>query len=322
MPVGMQQQLGMATAKVEVGKLVQHLVLPASISWDQRSLHTISARADGIIDSLKVRAPFTQVNKGDLLAKWIAPAWNSAAQEYLALSHTQSEISKTLRKAAKQRLLNLGMSEQQVRALQAGNNRIPLYAPKDSVVQQLMVREGQQVSAGTPILTLGQLDSVWVQASVPQYAALNLKVGSPVKINLPAQPDTTYQGTIDAWLPEIDAVTRSRQVRITVDNPQHQLLPGMLAEVVLHNESAEQRPLIPIGALINTGQETRVAIALGEGHFQVVPVRIGASTHTQVEVLEGLKGGEQIVTSGQFLIDSEASLASGAGGDMHAHHGH
>jgi Cu(I)/Ag(I) efflux system membrane fusion protein len=303
------QNLGMRTALVETGVITRSAHVPGTIGWDLREARVVSARADGVIERLYVRAPFERVKAGQPLAELIAPDWNAAAQEYLALGNAHSTDARELRIAAGERLHALGMDDAQIRGLGRGGSRIVLRAPADGVVSTLDVREGQRVNAGMPIMTLNGSRSVWLEAAIPQAQSAGIVAGTPVKATVSAWPGRTFSGRIEAMLPEVDASTRTQRARIVLDNTGGDLAPGMFAELQLQSAAGHVYPLVPDEALIETGDAARVIVAEDGGHYRPVAVRTGASSGGKTEILAGLKGGERVVVSGQFLIDSEASLS-------------
>lgn len=303
------QNLGMRTATVEIGSLARGLRVPGTIGWDLRQATAVSARADGVIDQLYVRAPFERVKAGQPLATMIAPEWNTVAQEYLALGSAKSADARALQSAARERLHVLGMDEGQIRGIRGGNGRILLRAPADGVVTTLDVRQGQRVSAGMPIMTINGLRTVWLDAAIPQGQSGGITAGTPVQATVSALPGETFNGRVEALLPDIDAATRTQHARIVLDNPQETLAPGMFAELQLQSAAGRGTPLVPDEAVIATGESTRVIVAEDGGRFRPVAVRTGLSSGGKTEILAGLKGGERVVVSGQFLIDSEASLS-------------
>ena len=303
------QNLGMRTATVAIGTLARGLRVPGMIGWDMRQATAVSARTDAVIDKLYVRAPFERVKAGQPLASLIAPQWNAAAQEYLALRDGTSVDARALRSAAQERLRSLGMDEGQIRNVARGTSRIELRAPTDGVVSALDVREGQRVNAGMPIMTINGLRSVWLEAAIPQGQSAGIVAGTPVEATVSARPGETFHGRVEALLPDVDGMTRTQRARIVLDNPQEMLAPGMFAELRLQSANDRRVPLVPDEAVIATGDATRVIVADAGGHFRPVAVRTGLSSGGMTEILAGLKGGERVVVSGQFLIDSEASLS-------------
>lgn len=303
------ENLGIRTALVKTAPLDQTTRVPATVTWDARESVTVSAQVNETIARLYLRAPFDPVRKGEPLAEVLAPEWSSAAAEYLALAHAQSAEARSLRGAALQRLRTLGMDAATIAGLRAADSRIPLRAPIDGVVAQLQVAQGEHVSAGSPLMTLNALDHVWVKADVPQAQMAGIAAGTPVTVTVSAIPDKAFSGTVQAVLPQVDPATRTQRVRIELPNPQRELAPGLFAEVAIHATASASHPLVPDDALIATGNATRVIVAMGDGRFRAVPVRTGRSANGETAILAGLSGGEHVVTSGQFLIDSEASLS-------------
>jgi membrane fusion protein, copper/silver efflux system len=304
------QNLGVRTAPVERRILASAIRVPGTITWDLRQAITISARVDAVVGKLDVRAPYTVVNAGEPLADLLAPQWSSALAEYDALQHAQSADAKDLRAASRERLQVLGLTPADIRAARRGSGAaITLHAPQAGVVTTLDVREGQRVGAGQTLMTVNGLSTVWVEAALPQAAAGTVRSGTPVVVTVDALPGRSFHGTVETLLPDVDAMTRTQRARIVLDNPDGALSPGMFASVQLNPTPDEAVPVVPDDALIATGTRTRVILAEGDGHFRAVSVRTGRAAGGYTEVLDGLHGGEKVVVSGQFLIDSEANLS-------------
>ena len=303
-----EQNLGMRTALVKVATLNLKLHVPGVLAWDQRRSVVVSARTDGVLAQLFVRAPFDRVRAGQPLAELLAPAWGAAAAEYGALAGAQSADGRALRAAALQRLHVLGMSAEQIRRPPAAGGGIVLRAPVGGVISVLDVRAGQQVAAGTTLMRIDDPARLWLDAAIPQAEVAGIGAGTPAQIEISALPGRIFPGRVEALLPEVDARTRTQTARIAVDNPDGTLAPGMFAAVRLTAAAGQPHPLVPDEALISTGLQNRVILDLGDGRMAPRAVRIGRSAGGYTEVLAGLKGGERVVTSGQFLIDSEANL--------------
>ncbi|MFC3651499.1 efflux RND transporter periplasmic adaptor subunit [Dyella humi] len=304
------QNLGIRTATVERRVLASAIQVPGTITWDLRQATTVSARVDGVVSTLYVRAPYTTISAGEPLATLLAPQWNSALAEYEALQHAQSPDAQALRSAAQQRLEVLGMTDADIRsAHRSPAGAITLHASNAGVVTSLEVREGQRVSAGQTLMTINGLSTVWIDAALPQAAAGTVRRGTPVSVSVDALPGRVFRGSVETLLPDIDAMTRTQHARIVLNNPDRALSPGMFATVQLAPTSGEAVPVIPNDALITTGPQARVIVAEGSGHFRAVAVRTGRASGDYTEILAGLEGNEKVVTSGQFLIDSEASLS-------------
>jgi membrane fusion protein, copper/silver efflux system len=304
------QNLGVRTALVERRVLSTALRVPGTVAWNPREASTISARVDAVISKLRVRAPYTQVTAGEPLAELLAPQWSSALAEYDALQDAQSADAKALRGAARERLRVLGLTAADIRAPRRGAGAaVTLHAPQAGVVTTLEVREGQRVSAGQTLMTLNSLATVWVEAALPQAVAGAVHGGTSVTVTVDALPGQEFHGNVETLLPDIDNATRTQRARIVLANPGGRLSPGMFVTVQLQPADGEAVPVVPDDALIATGQQTRVIVAETDGHFRPLAVRTGRSADGYTEILDGVRGGERVVVSGQFLIDSEASLS-------------
>lgn len=304
------QNLGVRTAPVERRILSAALRVPGTVAWNPREATTISARVDAVISKLRVRAPYTQVTAGEPLADLLAPQWSSALAEYDALQDARSADAKALRGAARERLRVLGLTSADIRATRrSAGAAVTLHAPQAGVVTTLEVREGQRVSAGQTLMTLNSLATVWVEAALPQAVAGAVHAGTPVTVSADALPGQMFRGAVETLLPDIDSATRTQRARIVLANPGGRLSPGMFVTVQLQPADGEAVPVVPDDALIATGQQTRVIVAETDGHFRPLAVRTGRSADGYTEILAGVHGGEKVVVSGQFLIDSEASLS-------------
>ena len=304
------QNLGVRTAPVERRVLSAALRVPGTLAWNPREAVTVSARVDAVVSKLYVRAPYTKVAAGEPLAELLAPQWSSALAEYDALQNAQSADAKALRNAARERLQALGLTAADIRAARRGAGAaITVHAPQAGTVTALEVREGQRVGAGQTLLSLNGLATVWVEAALPQAVAGAVHTGTPVTVTVDAFPGQQFHGSVETLLPDIDSATRTQRARIVLANPDGRLSPGLFATVQLNPAEGEAVPVVPSDALIATGAQTRVIVAEAGGRFRPLAVRTGRSADGYTEILAGLHGGEQVVVSGQFLIDSEASLS-------------
>jgi Cu(I)/Ag(I) efflux system membrane fusion protein len=302
---GIQQNLGIRTAPVEVGALAGEVRVPGTLAWDLRKEEVVSVPVRAIVSRLNVRAPYERVQAGAPLAAVLAPEWSTAIAEVRALSGAESEYARGLEAAARQRLRVLGLSH----ATAAGNGAVLLRAPRTGVVSEVLVREGATVMPGMPLFRINGTSTLWLEAAIPQAAAGQIEAGTPVTATVDAVPGRTFEGRVETLLAEVDEATRARRARIVLDNEDGLLAPGMFAEVTLSPDMRKPVPLVPSEALITTGEGTRVFVVAADGGFRPVAVRTGRSAGGRTEILEGLTGAERIVVSGQFLIDSEASLS-------------
>lgn len=301
----LQQNVGVRTEVVEVGQLPTRLSVPGSLSWDLRREALVSTRVDAVVTRLQVQAPYTAVRQGQALATLLAPEWSSAIAEASALSQAQSGAGRELRTAAQQRLRTIGAAA----GRRSADGSVTLTAPHNGVVSEVLAREGQAVAAGTPLFRINGTETVWLEAAVPQAEAGGLAPGMQVTARVTAVPGQVFRGVIETVIPQIESGSRTQQTRIVLNNPDGLLAPGMFAEVQLQPAAGANVPLVPSEALIATGVDSRLIVQGKSGQFRPVRVRTGRSDGDRTEILEGLKGGERVVVSGQFLIDSEASLS-------------
>ncbi len=305
------QNLGVRTARATTASLAASIRVTGNVAFDERAASVVQARVGGIVEQLLVRAPLSAVKQGQPLLTLLAPDWTGAQEEYLALRRATAGGLEPMRDAARRRLLLSGMDEAQVRAIERSGRaqtRITLAAPRDGVIGELAVREGASVAAGAPLLRLNGLDTVWLNAAIPQAQVARVRAGAAASATLSAFPGERFDGTIEALLPDVDAVTRTQTARLVLRNPRHRLAPGMFAQVEIASGAANERVLVPSESVIATGTRAVVIVAEGEGRFRAQEVRLGEEAHGRSEILEGVNDGDEVVLSGQFLIDSEASL--------------
>ena len=321
----MAQNLGVRTVEVKPGMLERHVEAVGSVAWNERGVVVLQARTAGFVERLFVRAPLDPVAKGAPLVELLVPDWRAAQEEYLSLMNTALPAADELRAAARSRLLLLGMSESQVQRLEASRmpeSRVTLYAPIDGIVAELDVREGMTVMPGATLFRIVNLGTVWVNAQVPETLGGALRPGAAVEARVAAYPGEVFRGKVGAILPDVDAATRSIRARIELANPGAKLKPGMFATLDFRPDAPRKALVVPTEAIIRTGERTVVVVAEGEGKYRPVDVETGAESGGQIEIVKGLTAGTRVVVSGQFLIDSEASLrASGTrmqgGADTH-----
>ncbi|MBS0513948.1 MAG: efflux RND transporter periplasmic adaptor subunit [Proteobacteria bacterium] len=306
------QNLGVRTAPAEKGALQTTVRATGSIAFDERAVSVVQSRVPGIVEQLHVRAPLTQVSAGQPLLTLLAPDWTAAQEEYLSLQRTQTAGLESLRRAARQRLLLLGMSEAQIRGVERSGQaqtRVTLTAPRAGVIGELGVRDGATVMAGAPLMRINGLDDVWINAAIPEAQRARVAAGARVSAQVAAFPGETFDGEIEAVLPEVDAATRTQTARIVLKNPHGKLAPGMYASVEIASSAASTSSvLVPTEAVIATGLRNVLIVDAGDGHFRAQEVRLGDEAGGKTAVLDGVKEGDRVVLSGQFLIDSEASL--------------
>jgi Cu(I)/Ag(I) efflux system membrane fusion protein len=307
------QNLGVRLGIVERVALRPKLMAVGSVAFDERLVDVVQARVEGYVTRLHVKAPLVSVRRGQALAEILSPQWLSAQEEYLALLHAQSQRGQSIRDAARQRLSVLGVPEETIRTLErerATNPTTTVYAPSDGVVTELSVREGATFMPGAPLFRVNGLKTVWVNAQVPEAQVSLLPVGATVSARATAWPGTIFEGRVMALLPEVDAQTRTLTARLELKNPELKLAPGMFVSLEFTAPATPPQLVVPSEAVIMTGARNVVIVARERGGFDVAEVKIGAESDGKTVVLSGLTEGQSIVRSGQFLIDSEASLRS------------
>jgi Cu(I)/Ag(I) efflux system membrane fusion protein len=307
------QNLGVRTAPVRTGALERRVEAVGTVAWNERGVVVLQSRTGGFVEKLYARAPLDPVAKGAPLVELLVPEWTAAQEEYLALLRSEVAGADTLRAAARQRLVLLGMSEtliQQVERDRRAQPRFTLHAPIGGVIAELDVREGMTVMPGATLFRIVDLSTVWVNAEVPELLSAAVRPGTPVEARVAAFPGETFRGRVAAILPELNVETRTVRARIELANPRARLAPGMFASLAFAPAAARQTLLVPSEAVIRTGTRTVVILADEKGMFRPVDVEAGGESGGDTEIVKGLSAGDRVVLSGQFLIDSEASLRS------------
>lgn len=306
-----QQNLGMKTARAQVRQLVSPFSAFATVSTDERSVSVVSAPASGVVTKLFVNAPQQQVKAGEPLAQLWIPQWTTAQQEYLAVRQLGDA---GLTQAARERLALQFMPEEVIRTLERSGKpqtTMTLRAAQAGYVVKLDVREGAQITATAPLFEVASLDPVWLVIDYPQTQAQSLAVGNKMIATSESWPGEQFHGTVSELLPQMETTTRTLKARVVLENPGQKLKPGMYLTVARAEESKRPPVLaVPEEAVIHSGGSSRLLIATGDGYFHPVNVETGLTAQGWTEIRSGLKEGDSVVTSGQFLIDSEASLRS------------
>ena len=306
-----QQNLGMKTAKAQMRQLVSPFSAFATVSTDERSVSVVSAPANGVVSTLFVKAPQQQVRAGEPLAQLWIPQWTAAQQEYLAVRQLGDAA---LTRAARERLALQFMPQEVIQSLERSGKpqtTLTLRAAQAGYVVKLDVREGAQITATAPLFEIARLDPVWLVVDYPQTQAQSLTVGSQMVATTESWPGVQFRGTVSELLPQMETTTRTLKARIVLDNKEQRLKPGMYLSVARAEEPKRAPVLaVPEEAVINSGESSRLLIATGDGYFHPVNVDTGLTAQGWTEIRSGLKEGDNVVTSGQFLIDSEASLRS------------
>lgn len=312
-PSSVTQNLGVRVGKAEKILLRPRLDAVGSVAFDERLLAQVAARVDGYVKNLHVRTPLERVRRGQPLADIVAPQWLEAQEEYLSLLDSQSEHGRAVRDAARQRLIVLGVPESTIRSIETDRRTratTALVAPIDGVVTELGVREGASFASGAPLFRINGMKTVWINAQVPEAQVSAIPMGSTVEAHATAWPGVRFMGRVEALLPDVDLQTRTLRVRAVFDNPDFRLSPGMFVSLAFVAMPGEPQLAVPSEAVITTGARSVVIVAREAGGFDVADVTVGVEADGMTAILSGLEEGQSIVLSGQFLIDSEASLRS------------
>ncbi|MCC2615030.1 efflux RND transporter periplasmic adaptor subunit [Aestuariibacter halophilus] len=302
--------LGVRTAPVSVRPLQTDINTVGYVQYDENNLVHIHPRVDGWVETLYVKAAGDPVSQGEPLYSLYSPTLVNAQEELvIALNRgNQSLIT-----AAKARLSALQLSQDFINRLSRDRvvrQTVTFYALQSGVVDNLQIREGFYVKPGTTLMSIAKLDPIWVEAEVFERDVAQVQAGQPVSMTLDYLPGRVWQGAVDYVYPALDDKTRTLRVRMSFDNADHTLKPNMFAQIALHGERSDSALVVPREAVIRTGSQDRVVVALGDGAFKSVAVTLGRVTANGVEILNGLLPSDTVVTSAQFLIDSESSKTS------------
>ncbi len=305
-----ENNLGVRLAKVTKGHLDKKINTVGYVSFDEEKIYHLHTRVEGWVENLLVRATGDVVKKDQKLFGLYSPILVNAQEEYLSALKNNNKI---LINASKERLLALGIESDQIKQLKQSRQvkqNIAYFAKHDGFIEKLNIREGMFVKPSIDVLTIGQLDTVWVIAEVFESQSAWVKKGQKVEMSVASYPDTIWQGEVDYIYPILNINTRTLQVRIRFNNQDDKLKPNMFARLTIHNLLDKESLLIKREALIRSGKIQRVVKSLGDGKFVSVAVKIGDESSHYIEILEGLKENDVIVTSAQFLIDSESNLSA------------
>jgi len=300
--------LGVRTATVQRGELSHRIETVGYVSYDEDTVQHVHTRVDGWVEKLVTRATGDPVEKGQLLFEFYSPTLVNAEEEYLVALRSNN---KTLLSASRERLVALGIPGNEISRLDAERTikqRVKMYAKTDGVITHLGVREGKYVTPASDIMSIVKLDKIWVLAEVFERQAAWVKPGQQATVELDYRPGEKWHGIVDYVYPELDAKTRALKVRLRFNNEAETLRPNMFARVTIQGESTGPVVHVPRQALIRGGSVNRLVIALGEGRFRSQPVEIGIESGDRVAITKGISAGDQVVVSGQFLIDSESNI--------------
>ena len=306
-----ENNLGVRTGLVEEGPFRSTIRTVGYVQFDEDRLVHIHPRVAGWIEQLHANTEGAAVEKGQPVYSIYSPELVNAQEELLIALQRGNSL---LEQSSEERLLALQVPPRLIEQLKSERKvfrNVTIYAPQRGVVSELNVREGQYVQPGNPVLSIGVLDEIWVIAEVFERQVALVEEGDSVTMTLEYLPGREWEGVVDYIYPTLDPATRTIPVRLRFENPDETLKPNMFAEVVIrHSDEGEQTLVVPHAAVIRTGNQDRVVLAMGNGRFKSVAVVLGRLGDESVEILEGLQAGDRVVTSAHFLLDSESSISS------------
>ena len=302
--------LGVRTGVAKMGRLQNAISTVGYVTYDQGQLIHINPRVAGWVERLYVQASGDPVTRGEPLYEIYSPQLVNAQEDLLlALNSNNPQLIQ----AAEDRLRALQLDADFIDQLKTDRQvvqHLVFRAPQTGVVDNLAIREGAYVQPGTRLMSIGNLEQVWVEAEVFERQAALLEPGLPASMKLDYLPGRIWEGEVDYVYPLLDAGSRTLRARLRFDNADGSLKPNMFARVDIRARAIDETLLVPRESVIRTGTQNRVVLALGDGHFKSVEVRLGRSDRRFMEILEGVVPGDRVVTSAQFLLDSESSKTS------------
>ncbi|OIO30067.1 MAG: hypothetical protein AUJ60_03500 [Nitrospirae bacterium CG1_02_44_142] len=325
MPLEKQQLLGVKTVAASVKPLQKIIRTVGRIEYDERRLATVNTKIEGWIERLYVNYTGKYVKKGEPLAEIYSPELVATQQEFLnllkwkqsAISNQQSAIEVMLSKdaeaiieAAKQRLRLWDINDAQIKKIEEAGKPIrtlTIYSPASGYVVQKTALQGIRVMPGERLFDVADLSRVWIVSDIYEYDVSLIKIGQTAKISLSYFPGREFSSRIDYIYPSLAGESRTAKIRFTIANPGGQLKPQMFTNVEVKINLGNKLS-VPESAVIDTGIRQIVYVDKGEGYFEPREVMIGLKAEGMVEVLKGIKAGEKVASSGNFLIDSEAQL--------------
>ncbi|MFQ5455978.1 MAG: efflux RND transporter periplasmic adaptor subunit [Nitrospirota bacterium] len=316
------QNIGVKTEKVEKRRLKKTIRTVGRITFDERKVTYVHSKISGWVEKLYLNFTGEKVNKDDILLEIYSPELVSSQEEYLLAIKFQKELqdssyleisdtSRSLVESARRRLELWDVAEHQIKELEETSEvmkTLHIHSQSEGIVIEKKVQEGSYVTPGMNLYTLADISTVWVYADIYEYEVPWIKVGQKAEMELSYYPGIRYRGRVTFIYPYLDKKTRTVKVRIEFPNPRWELKPEMYANVRLESDLSKRAVTVPSEAVIHSGEREVVIIAKGGGKFEPRDITTGIELEGYYEVVKGLKEGEEIVTSANFLIDSESRL--------------
>ena len=316
------QNIGVRTAKVKVEALSKTIRAIGRVDFDEERMARLHPKTEGWIEKIFVDKTGETVKRDDILVSIYSPQLVSTEQEYLLALNSLKTLRKSpfkdvrkgaedMVKSTRERLVLLDVPEHQIKELEKSRiikKSLHIHTPVAGTVIKIGSRVGQYVTPKTELYMVVDLNKVWVYAKIYEYEIPWVKLGDTVEMTLASVPGKTFKGTLSYIYPYAEAKTRTTRVRIVFDNKDLLLRPDMFAEIKINSQTQKEALVIPSEAVIRSGNSTQVFVVKGKGRYEPRTVKLGIESHGRVAVLAGLKEGEEVVTSAQFLIDSESKL--------------
>lgn len=316
-----QKHMDLSTSAVEMRSMSRDVRTSALIMPDETRLHHVTAKVEGWVETLTVNATGQVIRKGQPLLTIYSPELLSTQQEYLSALAAAKRLSQSsvpgvarggsdLVAAARRRLELWDISEAQISALESSGKAqraMTLYSPASGYVSEKNVVMGHKIMPGEVLLTVSDLSTVWAEADIYESDLRFIKVGMPVTLTLPYWPGRTFPGRISFLNPFLDPMTRTLKARLEVPNPELLLKPEMFGNMTL-SYSLGEKLAVPVSAVMRTGSRNFVFVERDKTEMAPVEISLGERSGDYFEVLSGLKAGDRVVTSSNFLVDSESSL--------------
>ena len=306
------QRMNLKTALVERGPVRRAIRAVGTVAYDEQGLRDITLKYEGWIEKLHINATWTTVKAGDPLFEIYSPDLYNAQLNYVVALRTQADKDSPMLRAALARLELFDVPADLIEELKRSgkvSRTLVFRAPADGVVIEKMAIEGQMMKPGERIYRLANFSTVWVQAQIYEKDLPFIRQGQPVSIRTSYGAERNFDGTVQLILPQVEERTRTATARIVLPNPDGFLRPGMFVDVNFTSQIAEDAVLVPDVAVLRSGERNTVFVALDGGFFEPREVKIGARSEGGFyQVLSGVSAGERVVTSGQFMLDSESQL--------------
>jgi Cu(I)/Ag(I) efflux system membrane fusion protein len=322
-PAVTRQLIGVRSAPATVGTLAQEIRTVGSVDYDERGFTQVHIRVSGWVQEVFVNSIGRPVRKGEPLFTLYSPDLLAAQDEYLLALKTKGlldisaladaqEGASALAVSARTRLRLLDLTEDQIAALERrgkADRVLTVYAPSSGIVLKREAVPGKLVEPGTTLYEVADLSTIWVYADVYESEVAAVKLNQPAAVTFGAYPGETFRAKVSYIQPSLNEAARTVRVRLELVNPGLKLKPGMFGTVTLRTESVKTL-VVPKEAVLDTGLRQLVYLDRGQGVYEPAPVKLGRKSQDRVEVLEGIKEGDRIVTSANFLLDADSKLAS------------